>query len=422
MKIFGYEFRKAETRPIVEVNEQTLYRMLFETMTPFLKLKKDSNLLSVVTDGYEASPNVFSITNKVITMFSQIPYKIYQGEKELDPGTVGPLEALFETNPMDYTVKEFLKDWEAQALIFGEAIVFHLSRSTGDGLIHLQIAPAQHVEMIYGTFDNPVKGYNLDLSADTKKFMPPENIWHVRLFPNLDYQEGKNFRGLSPIRVAARVINSEIFGDEIVENTFKRGMPPGILTKKTDAFNITNVEAQRKDMEATWDKKYSKRERAGKPIFTVGDLAWLPIGFSNLTDLQITEINKRALRTLCNMWGIPSRIMNDMEGGSYTKDKEDRKAIYTNRLIPDADLFWGGINKLLRTSGFRYKPDYTQIPELQDDKEATAKIYQIGYNCNSVQINELREVLQLEPDPQMEGLYKDDVETIPQPILPPDKL
>lgn len=406
------------------VNEQTLYQMLFETMAPFLKLKKDSNLLSVVTDGYESSPNVFSITNKVITMFSQIPYKILKGDTELKQGETGPLEALFENNPSDYTVGEFMKDWEAQGLIFGEAITYHLSRSGIRDLIHLQIAPAQHVEILYGTFDNPVKGYNLDLTADTHKTIPPDNIWHVRLFPNLDFREGKNYRGLSPIKVAARVINSEIFGDEIVENTYKRGMPPGILSKKTDQFNLTNVEAQRKDMESVWDKKYS-RTRAGKPIFTVGDLQWLPIGFSNFTDLQIAEINKRALRTLCNMWGIPSRVMNDMEGGAYTKDKEDRKAIYTNRLIPDIRLFWNGINRLIKSSGYRYEINLDEIPELQEDKLERAKVDQIYYQCNALQINELRVNAGMEPDPSQEGLYRSEVEVNPmtqQTQLPEDKL
>ena len=132
-----------------------------------------------------------------------------------------------------------------------------------------------------------------------------------------------------------------------------------------------------------------------------------------------------ALRTLCNVWGIPSRVMNDMEGGAYTKDKEDRKAIYTNRLIPDNKIFWDGINKIFQKTGITYVPDYSNIPELQEDKLETARIYQIGYQSNTVKISEFREVLGLEEDPEMEGLYRNDVETNPMmnnPQLDNDKL
>jgi phage portal protein BeeE len=191
-------------------------------------------------------------------------------------------------------------------------------------------------------------------------------------------------------------------------------MPPGILTKKGEAWDATSVEEQRKDMEGVWDRKYGNRKRAGKPIFTVGDLAWIPIGFSSFTDLQIEGINKIALRTLCNVWGIPSRVMNDMDGGAYTKDLEDRKAIYTNRLIPDNRMFWDGVNYLIQSTGIRYEPDYSKVPELQENKKDGVEMFRIGYECNAVQVNEMRERLQLEPDPEMEGLYKQDIGSDPE--------
>ena len=426
MKLFNFLSRKADTRPVIEVNAETLYRQLFETWQPYIKLKRDSDLIDTITDGYENSPDVFSIVNRVSTMFSQIPYKVFKGETEVD---IDPLKEFFDNdsiNKADYTFTEFRQNWQAMAMVTGNAITFHVLRSgTADKILQFQIMPTQHVEIMYGGWLNPVGGYKLDLAPDGKEaVIPPEQVWHVRIFPNMDYREGKNFMGLSPIRVAARIINSQVFGQELIEASYKRGMPPGILTKKDATWEMTAVEEQRKSMEEIWDRKYGNRSKAGKPVFTVGDLAWLPLGFSNFTDLQIEQINKLSLRTLCNVWGIPSRIMNDMEGGAYTKDKEDRKAIYTNRLIPDNRMFWDGINKLIANTGLRYEPDYAAIPELQEDKKEMAQIFQIGYNANSVQVNEFRDQLGLEPDPQMEGLYRNDVETNPvvNEPLPPEKL
>jgi len=424
---FGFEIGRKSLKPPeqpmqIEVNEETLYRMLMQTMSPLMKLKRDSKLLDVITEGYEISPDVFSITNKIITMFSGIPYKVMKGESEIDQG---PIEKIFEDNLADYTFNEYRQNWEAMGLITGNACTFHLQRSTGSEIIHFQLAPSQHIEITYGDWMNPVKGYNLDIAANDKMLIPPENMWHVRFFPNLDFREGKNYMGISPVRVAAKVINSQVFGQEIVESNFKRGMPAGLIYPENINLTPTLTEEARKEMESHWDRKYGKRANSGKPIFAGTKMGWLPLTFSNFTDLQITEINKMALRTLCNVWGIPSRVLNDMEGGSYTKDKEDRKAIYTNRLIPDNNLFWGGINKLIAKTGIRYEADYSSIPELQEDKLQTAQVFQIGYNCNAVQVSEFRTQLGLDEDPEMEGLYRNDVETNPQmnqPILPLDKL
>ena len=231
MKIFGFKIEKArDNRPIIEVNEETLYRQLFETMSPFIKLKRDSNMIDTITDGYEISPLVFSIVNRVSTMFSQIPYKIMQGEKEIE---TGPLEQFFDNNLSDYTFTEYRQNWAAMGMVTGNSITFYVSRSgTGDKLLQFQLAPTQHVEILYDNWLNPIKGYKLDLASDDSKVIPPENIWHVRLFPNLDYREGKNYMGLSPVRVAANIINSTVFGQELIEATYKRGMPPGILFRK----------------------------------------------------------------------------------------------------------------------------------------------------------------------------------------------
>jgi HK97 family phage portal protein len=404
---------KAQT-PQVVVNEETLFRMLYETMSPFLKLRRDSNLLEIITEGYEQSPDVFSIVNKVSTMFSRIPYKVMQGEKEIEQG---PIEKLFEDNPADYTFNEYRNNWESMGMTTGNSITYFLKRTNRDDVILLQLMPSQHTEIMFGNWLEPIKGYKLDLAADDSKIIPPENVWHVRQFANLDFREGKNYMGLSPIRVAAKIINSQIYGQEIIQNTYKRGMPPGILYRE-DAIPKELMEEARKQMEEAWDRKYN-RGKAGRPIFAGGKMGWLPIGFSSFTDLKITEINTMALRTLCNVWGIPSRIMNDMDAGSYNKDKEDRKAIYTNRLIPDNDLFWAGINKMIKNTGITYVPDYSAVPELQDDKKDMATIFKIGYDANAVQVNEFRTQLQLEPDPQMEGLYRNDVETNPNTQIPP---
>ena len=423
MKIFGFNISREKAKIPVTVNEDYLYRMLFETMSPLLRLDRDTRLIDTVTDGYGASTDVFSIVNRASLMFSQIPYKVFKGKTELGEGE-GPLEAFFESSPADFTFTEFRQVWEAMGMVTGDSITFYLLRSgSKDALLQFQLMPSQHVEIEYGSWQQPIKGYTLDLTAE-KQLIPPEQVWHVRQFPNLDFRQGRNYRGLSPVRVAAKVINSQLFSQELVESSYKRGMPPGILYKKGEAMNMEMVEEQRKKLEEVWDRKYgsrSNRKNSGKPVFTIGDLGWLPLGFTSFTDLQLVEINKLALKALCNVWGLPSRVMNDTDGGSYSKDKEDRKAIYTNRLIPDNNLFWSGINKLLKSSGFRYEPDYSKIPELQEDRKDMATIFKIGYDANAVQPNEIRSQLNLEPDPQLEGLYKNDLETNAN-LLPPEKL
>jgi hypothetical protein len=113
---------------------------------------------------------------------------------------------------------------------------------------------------------------------------------------------------------------------------------------------------------------------AGDPVMTVGDMKWIPIGFSNFKDLQILEMNQNGLRALCNILGIPSVAFNDPSGAQHWNLSDSRKMVYTNRLIPDMNLLLNHINIDIAPAYGKeiLVPDYSQIPELQDAKKDLA--------------------------------------------------
>jgi HK97 family phage portal protein len=393
-------------------NDQRVLDAMYPYLGAGLSLNRDSKMQDYIAEGYEKNPDVFSIVSKAATMFAQVPVKIFKGETEI---AEDPLAKIFEFDTADYSLFEFKRVWECFNMVTGNAIS-HLLRIDGGAnkgqIGMMRVLPTQYVEILSGGSGQPISDYILNLNP-VIKFVPDE-IWHVRGFDNLDYTQGKNFMGISPVKVAALVVQAQNNGYEQLATALKNGMPPGILYDKTP-FNAQSTKEQQEMMEKAWINKIGNPKKKGLPIFSGGEKGWLQLGFSNLRDLQIVESSQQGLRVLCNIWGMPAEVFNDKSSSTYNNMTMAYKAIYTNRIVPDATLFYEGINKIIKETGIRYVPDWGQIQELQPDKKVIADTLNVGVMNNSLTLNEFREALGYEADPLIEGMRYNDL-TLPEQI------
>jgi HK97 family phage portal protein len=280
--------------------------------------------------------------------------------------------------------------------------------------------PTQYIEIQSGGSTRPVDKYIVNLQPVIK--FEPNEIWHTRGFDNLDYEGGKNFMGISPIKVAALIVQAQNNGYEQLATALKNGMPPGVLYNKSQNYDPAITREQQEQMEKAWLAKAGNPKKKGLPVFSAGDLGWLQLGFSNLKDLQIVESSQQGLRVLCNIWGMPAEVFNDKSASTYNNMTMAYKAIYTNRIVPDVTLFYEGINKIVASTGLKYVPDWSQIQELQPDKKVIADTFNVAVMNNSITLNEFREAMGLEADPEIEGMRYSDL-TLPDQIIPtPDQL
>jgi HK97 family phage portal protein len=228
------------------------------------------------------------------------------------------------------------------------------------------IMPSQNVTIKSLGWRQPIGYYTLDINELYK--INAADVWHERFAPTLNYEEGQNFMGMSPVKVAHDIINSQNKGYEVTAKMYSYGHPPGILSKEADNGDETTAEQESKFRER-YRTKYQGVDNMAIPIFTLGKLAYTKIGYDNLSELQIIPMSEHGRRIFCNILQVPAQLFNDTAASTFNNMNEASKVIYTNRLIPDISQFCSGFNNIVKAYGdFRIKPDFSDIEALQEDK------------------------------------------------------
>jgi len=360
----------------IKVTEQNeLYRSLYEFLSTGLTLGKDSKMKDYVREGYEGNLDLFSIVTRLAGMFAMVlnGSKIIQviGEKEEEIEN-DEISRFLENTNYYQNFFEFCRHWAISFYVTGNGIVYaprytaglNKGKLTTDGMIMM---PTQNVTIYSKGWRQPIGEYALDINETYK--ISPIDVWHERLSPCLDFSNGKNFMGMSPIKVAHDIINGQNKGYEVTAKMYAYGHPPGILSKEAEQGDETTADQESKFRER-YRTKYQGIDNMAIPIFSLGKLAYTKIGYDNLKELEIVSMSEHGLRALCRLLQVPSQAFNDTAASTFNNMNEASKMMYTNRLIPDVTQFCSGFNKILRAYGdFKLKPDFSNIEALQEDKQ-----------------------------------------------------
>jgi HK97 family phage portal protein len=380
-----------------------IYQLLYENIVKGFPLSKDSNMKDYVDGGFAGNPTVYSIASKIAIMASQVP-AVVTDKKTGDVIEDTDLNKILK-HPNPYqTFIEFIALCETFYLITGNEIIYAPVLEAGNDkgkLIHgLYMMPTQNVSIKSEGWMNPAAKYTLDIN---QRFdIDAKDIIHVRMM-NLDYEDGANFMGMSPIKVAVNVIEADNQGKMIVANTLKRGVPLGIFSTDQETEIGSDTREKLSNLRREYVREYTSsgtHKRAGIPIFAGGKVVWTPISFTNFKDLQIIENSENGLRALCNVWGVPSELFNDTSASTYNNVSEARKAIYTNRIIPDLNLFYSYFNDRITQAygdNIIVKADFSGIPELQMNKKEQSEWLNIGVQAGAINRNEYRKAIGFEP-------------------------
>lgn len=372
-----------------KVTEQNqLYHALYQFLATGTPLGTDSKMKDYVREGYEGNPDLYSIVVKLAGMFAQVmeEAKLVQmkGDQEVEVQN-DEIDRLRDQVNYYQTFYEFTQEWAIFRYITGNSIVYaprltsgmNRGKLTKDGLIMM---PTQNIIIQSKGWRQPVGEYLLDINQTYK--IAASDVWHERFAPSLTYDQGKNFMGMSPVKVAANIINSQNKGYEVTAKMYSYGHPPGILSKEADAGSDTTAEQEAKFRER-YRTKYQGVDNMAIPIFTLGKLAYTKIGYDNLKELEVVSMSEHGRRIFCNILQVPAQLFNDTSASTYNNMTEASKTIYTNRLIPDVTQFCSGINRIIGAYGnFYLKPDFSNIEALQDDRgkksEWVSRMFQDG--------------------------------------------
>jgi hypothetical protein len=62
------------------------------------------------------------------------------------------------------------------------------------------------------------------------------------------------------------------------------------------------------------------------------------------SDLQLIESGIIDLRTLCNIYSVPSQLFNDVSGTTFSNMEAAKKSLYTEAVLPNLNLFLNNFN------------------------------------------------------------------------------
>ena len=237
----------------------------------------------------------------------------------------------------------------------------------------LHALPSQHMSIkanISGVIKQ-VTGYELQINTITP--FTTDEILHDKYFnPNWD-GIGSELYGMSPLEAGMRILTRSNEGKKFAVSVLQNGGPNGIMMVKNANFEQADLAAQVDLIKQRW-KEYIGSKNAGKIPISALEIDYKQIGLSPV-DMAILEAELFDQRQICNLYGVPSQLLNDTDAKTYNSLPEAEKALTVRGALPALtslrDSFnhklqkgWGGKNRR-RVVDF----DMSAYPELQKNKK-----------------------------------------------------
>jgi HK97 family phage portal protein len=335
---------------------------------------------SFVNDGYCANDIVYSIVKLITDKAKLAPFSVFkvinepaakkykalmsQPEKIKNWKDVLELRTkAFEEYTGDQRLNELLKhpndedsfadvveQWCAFKLVTGNAFVYGQLIEGGANVgkpLSINVLPAQYMAIIANVevFPPVVAGYQLYFGKLWS--FKREEILHDKYFNPQWNITGNQLYGQSPLKAASRTLTRSNEAKTAAVSAFQNGGPAGVLFMNDDRFDPISGSEQAAAL------KRSVSEKAGSSNFNQIAVSgykvdWKEIGLSPV-ELGILESEKWDMVSLCNVYGVPSQLMNDAQNKTYNNQMEGEKALTLRCAIPLLNEIRDDFNKKLHT-------------------------------------------------------------------------
>lgn len=361
-----------------------------------------------------ASPDKIEDWNKVEQLKNEA-YEVYTGDARLN-------ELLKYPNDED-TWADLLEQWFMFKLITGNAYIYAKMIEAGNNKnkpLSLHALPSQFMGIYADIEAFPAKKTGYQLYYGQLVQFALNEILHDK-YANPEWSvTGNQLYGQSPLRAAAKNLTRSNEAKTAQVAAFQNGGPAGVLFMNDDRFNPDNGAAQGQALKAAIAES-SGSKNSNKIQVSGYKVDYKSIGLSPV-DLHILEAEKWDLRALCNIYGVPSRLLNDPDNTTDANETQSQKALITRAVLPLLTAARDNMNRMLHTfwgyAGTDLVIDFSLdcYPELVADKaQQTTYLAQAWWIAPAQKM----EIMGLKtPDyiskEEMEKLY------IPNNIAPPD--
>lgn len=332
---------------------------------------------SFLQNGYETNVDVYAVIKKIVDTSKKQKFIIEQqtseGWQELENTSLHDL--LKQPNKSKgYTFEDILEMLLIYLLSNGNGLLYGTKPAGFNSIEELDVLPSNHVEIkAKGNFFEPVIKYMMTLDSSTYKF-ESEDVGHIRFFNPLYSTLEDSFIGLSPIQVAAQVVQS---GNDRWSADANLLQNRGAIGLVTDRSNMPMLDSEAAKVQEKFEQRTSGVGNFGKTIVTNKDLNYIQMAMTP-QDLQLLEKGVVNLRTICNVFQLDSSLFNDPANKTFNNRKEAEKSLFTNAVMPIMDKVEAEFNRWLVPTHFpegnvRMRVDYSDIPALQVDQKTEAE-------------------------------------------------
>jgi HK97 family phage portal protein len=333
---------------------------------------------SFVDDGYVANDIVYSIIKLITDKAKLAPFHVYKvvdekaakkykslaAQKDINLKELETLhKKAYELYTGDQRLNELLKypneedcwsdlveQWCGFKLITGNSFIYGKLIEAGNNQgkpYELFALPSQYMAIIanINVFPPTRAGYQLYYgqmwSFDTKE------ILHDKYFNPQWGVTGGQLYGQSPLRAAAKNLTRSNEAKTAAVASFQNGGPAGVLFMNDERFDPTSGQAQAQAL------KTAVSQKGGAANFNSIAVSgykvdWKQIGLSPV-ELNIIESEKWDLKALCNIYGVPSQLLNDSDSKTYNNQREGEKALTLRCAIPLLNALTENLNRKLHT-------------------------------------------------------------------------
>lgn len=393
-------------KPLENRFNQILYAYIAKGMPFNLPVDYDT----FVKNGYAGNINIYPIIRKIVDPVIGVEWEL-KDRKTKEESVDQTMMKLLRNPNSHQGMNEFIDEALVWRLVTGNRYIYWIAPNTGPNNgkpAELHLLPASQTEIIQGDWLNPVSGYRM-LIGDVWKILGKDEVIHGKK-TNIKYDmQGGQLYGMSPLEAALKVMAATNTGYDRLVMNFENGGPDVIITNTEAGSN--GVEYTKEQAAGIWETFVRRFRGKSKERFMIKNkpVEVHEIGKSPV-DLNIMEYMKLSLRDYCNVYNVPSVLLNDNSNATYNNVKEATKALWNNAVIPELEYLKEDFNKLAdiynKITGQDLYFDYCldDIPELQDDKSLLANSLAQTWWLSP---DEKREAMDMEPvgTPEMQSIY-----------------
>ena len=244
------------------------------------------------------------------------------------------------------------------------------------------------------------KAYRLYMGAGIGYPITKEEIIHVAKFNPMWNASGQQLYGMSPLQAALKKVTRINESLTASVANLQNGGPAGILSLERiegmdqDVAQEQVVQLRQKLIEYSGSKNKNRIGTSGYPV------KWTDIGLSNV-DLAILDGERHDLRSICNVYNVPSTLLNDPDAKNENNQTAAEKALTVRAAIPELIAFRDAFNLQMDTV-WGWKDiiidfDLSVYPELQEEKLTQVQFLDQAY----VTLRQRYEMMGMEADPAL---------------------